>query len=243
MPITRLQQDYPWGTQAVLNYYEANRRKADEIYPSERVFLDDAVKSHSSLLDIGCATGGFSKALRELNPKLQYTGVDITPAMIETAQKQFPEDKFLLIDGQKLPFADDTFDVAICFGVLHMTTNWRELLAEGWRICRKTFLFDLRLTDSEGICDPATSFQKLAFDDEWDGESMAPYIVLNQRDAMNNIQALTPPFGSLQGYGYINQVSGNTVSPYRSVCMAAFCLGKNSENSGITRWDLPFPQP
>jgi len=234
---------HPWSAPAVLRYYEANRDKVEDIYPSERVFLVDAVQNATSVIDIGCAAGGFSSALREIKPDLVYTGVDVTPGMIDSARSKFPDDEFQVIDGRHLPFPDDSFDVAICYGVLHMTMDWRELLGEGWRVCRKALLFDLRLTDSEGICNPANSYQKLAFDREWDGVSTAPYIVLNYGHAMDALRSLTPPFGYLQGYGYINPVSGNTVSPYREVCMAAFCLSKGAGQAEITRWDIPFPLP
>ncbi len=231
---------HPWSAPAALCYYEANRGSAEDIYPSERVFLADALNSAATVLDIGCAAGGFARALREIKPDLSYTGVDVTPAMVESARRQFPDDNFQVIDGRHLPFPDDSFDVAICYGVLHMTMDWRELLGEGWRVCRKTLLFDLRLTDSIGVCNPNISYQKLAFDGEWDGESVAPYIVLNHREALAALQDLIPPC-SLQGYGYIGPVSGNTVSSYREVCMAAFCLSKSVGRASITRWDIPFP--
>lgn len=234
--------EYPWSAPSALRYYESSRSKAEDIYPSEREFLYDALRNAVTVLDIGCAAGGFSRALREVKPGLVYTGVDVTPAMIDSARCQFPDDKFQVIDGRHLPFQDDSFDVAICYGVLHMTMDWRELLAEGWRVCRKALLFDLRLTDTAGICSPV-SYQKLAFDGEWDGESIAPYIVLNYRDTLAALRGLVPTFSALQGYGYFGPVSGNTVSPYREVCMAAFCLSKGAGKADITRWDIPFPLP
>lgn len=232
-----------WSSASTINHYRTNRCNLSDIYASERVFLADALQNAMSVLDIGCAAGGFSRALRQIKPDLVYTGVDITPAMIESARSQFPDDEFQIIDGRQLPFSDDSFDLAICFGVLHMTTDWRELLAEGWRVCRKALLFDLRLTDSEGICSPENSYQKLAFDGEWDGKSTAPYIVLNYRETLATLRELIPPFASLEGYGYINQVSGNTVSSYSEVCMAAFCLSKGNGKGEITRWDTPYQLP
>lgn len=234
--------NYSWSAAAALSYYRRNRSKAEDIYPSERMFLAETLHDATSVLDIGCAAGGFSRALREIKPDLSYTGVDITPAMIEAACSQFPDDDFQVINGYHLPFPDSSFDVAICYGVLHMTMDWRELLAEGWRVCRNAFLFDLRLTESEGVSDSKTSYQKLAFGGEWDGASAAPYIILNNNVALSALRLLTPVFSSLQAHGYFNPVSGNTVSPYRDVCMSAFCLQKTGENKGITRWELPFQQ-
>lgn len=231
-----------WASETTIHHYATHRCRLSDIYPSERYFLDDAILNAVSVIDIGCAAGGFSQALREIKPDIAYTGVDVTSAMIESARNQFLEEKFQVIDGRKLPFPDDHFDVAICYGVLHMTMDWRELLAEGWRVCRKALLFDLRLTESEGVCDAKISYQKLAFGSDWDEESTAPYIILNHKDALSVLGSLTPAFSSMQVYGYYNTISGNTVSPYRDVCMSAFCLQKNIERKGITRWELPFQQ-
>jgi len=229
-----------WSCKNSINYYTCNRNVSSSLYPSERFFFEDAVRKSSSLLDIGCASGGFSQIVREFNCDISYTGVDSSQRMIEEARRLFPENYFSLTTGNTLDFEDNSFDMVIAFGVLHMTMNWKELLAEAWRVCRKTLLFDLRLTDTEGISNPEQSYQKLAFSGEWDGESTSPYIVLNYSESLEVLRRLVPRFGTLKVYGYINPVSENTVSPYSEVCMAAFCLSKENGQGEITLWDIPF---
>lgn len=44
-----------------------------------------------------------------------------------------------------------------------MTENWREILHEGWRVTKKYFIFDIRLTDKTStIEDISISYEKIA---------------------------------------------------------------------------------
>ena len=42
-----------------LNYWKNHRNKLDDLYPSERYFLYPILKSTKSVLDVGCAAGGY----------------------------------------------------------------------------------------------------------------------------------------------------------------------------------------
>lgn len=231
-----------WSSENVLDYYLKHRDNTKELYDSEKIFIKDALKNGGSVLDIGCAAGGFSKIVREYNKNIEYTGVDISPQMISLAKKRFPNDKFYLCSGEKLDFPDNSFDTCICFGVLHMTERWKELLSEAWRICRGTLLFDLRLVDKEGICDAELSYQRLEFDMKWDGISKAPYVIVSLLDAVDHVASLAPKARSLSSYGYWAPVSKMTVSKYKDVCMSVFCLSRDGR-SGILDWGLPLDAP
>jgi SAM-dependent methyltransferase len=56
--------------------------------------------NHKTLLDVGCGIGGFWDFLREKKIDCIYSGVDINPQMIETAQKKHPQikDRFFVFD-------------------------------------------------------------------------------------------------------------------------------------------------
>ena len=67
-----------------------------------------------SLLDVGCGTGPMIQLLSEKYPEKHYTGIDITPKMIEVAAaKQLPNTIFQVGDSENLPFEDATFDASI----------------------------------------------------------------------------------------------------------------------------------
>lgn len=228
-----------WSSENAVRYYLTHRDNTDELYKSEKYFIQDAFKDTKNMLDIGCAAGGFSKIVRQYNKDINYVGVDISPAMISEAKKRYNKSNFYLCDGERLDFPEGFFDLCICLGVLHMTESWRKLLAEAWRVCRGTLIFDLRIVEGEGVCDAALSYQRLEFDMEWDGISKAPYVVVNLDEAMNYIIGMEPEMRSLSSYGYVAPVSKMTVSRYRDVCMSMFCLKKKG-NKKIFDWKLPL---
>lgn len=71
-------------------------------------------REENKVIDIGCGTGEFSVFFEPKN----YTGIDIDPAYIEYAKKNY-QGKFLIADATKLPFSGQSFDTAVILGVLH----------------------------------------------------------------------------------------------------------------------------
>lgn len=231
----------PWSAENVVDYYLTHRDKISDLYPSEKFFLEEVLRKGKSILDVGCAAGGFSEIVKKYNKNINYMGVDISCRMITKAKKRFPDNNFFICDGQVLDFADNSFDIVLCFGVLHMTENWRKLLREQWRVCRNTLLFDVRLVEDKGVCDVSQSYQRLEFDGKWDGVSKAPYIVLNINQIIVLLNGLEPKVGNIKSYGYWHKVSKTTVSRYDTVCMSVFCLGKEGKGDfDIQNWKLPI---
>jgi 2-polyprenyl-3-methyl-5-hydroxy-6-metoxy-1,4-benzoquinol methylase len=70
------------------------------------------------VLDVGCGLGDFWGWAREHNLELEYTGIDITPKMVEMARRRFPEVQFelcnLLDDGH---FQKKRYDVVLASGI------------------------------------------------------------------------------------------------------------------------------
>lgn len=68
------------------------------------------------LLDYGC---GFGRFFRYFCPKADYYGIDISESMIRECKKSFPEyeNRFMVAEGEQLPFDDNFFDKVICYGV------------------------------------------------------------------------------------------------------------------------------
>lgn len=73
-----------------------------------------------SLLDAGCGTGYMTAMLAKKYPERSFTGLDLTPKMIEQAQKlDLPNARFVVGDCEALPFAAESFDVIICANSFH----------------------------------------------------------------------------------------------------------------------------
>lgn len=78
----------------------------------------------SDLLDAGCGTGPMLSLLSDEFPSKHFTGVDLTPKMIDVAKrKQLPNVTFVCGDCEDLPFDVDAFDVIICSQSFHHYPN------------------------------------------------------------------------------------------------------------------------
>lgn len=87
------------------------------------------------LLDVGCGTGPLIELLLKEFPDRNYTGIDLTPRMIEVAQeKKLAHTKFLIGDSEHLPFADNTFDAIICTNSFHHYPNPQAFMKEAARV-------------------------------------------------------------------------------------------------------------
>lgn len=107
--------------------------KAAEVYDSGHAGLYEMCKDDyppvlaelknypfQELLDVGCGTGPMIELLLRELPDKKYTGVDLTPRMIEVAQeKKLANTKFVVGDSENLPFAEDSFDVVVCTNSFH----------------------------------------------------------------------------------------------------------------------------
>ena len=98
------------------------------------------------LLDIGCGTGSFLRAVEDLIEKAQ--GVDLSAGMVAHAQKRSTVSgklSFCKIDGPQLPFADGSFDVVtsvLSFRYL----DWDPIIAEILRVLKpggRLFIIDM----------------------------------------------------------------------------------------------------
>lgn len=124
--------------------------KAAEIYDSGHAGLYEMCKDDyppvleelkkypfQKLLDVGCGTGPMIELLLKEFPDRSYTGIDLTPRMIEVAQeKNLEHSRFLVGDSENLPFEKDTFDVVICTNSFHHYPNPQAFMNEASRVLK-----------------------------------------------------------------------------------------------------------
>jgi len=85
----------------------------DDAYLNSIALL--GIGSADSVVEVGC---GFGRSLPRLSQAAgQVAAVDISAAMIKAAQEQFaaPNITFHVSESEHLPFADDSYDVVVCF--------------------------------------------------------------------------------------------------------------------------------
>ncbi len=74
----------------------------------------------TDLLDAGCGTAPMLSLLTARYPNAHFTGIDLTPKMIEVAKaKHLPNTTFVCGDCENLPFDANSFDVIICSQSFH----------------------------------------------------------------------------------------------------------------------------
>lgn len=90
------------------------------------------------LLEIGCGMG--TDLLQFARGGARCTGVDLTPRSVEIARHRFrmygADGRFMISDGEHLPFADNSFDVVYSNGVLHHTPDTAGAIREVHRVLR-----------------------------------------------------------------------------------------------------------
>ena len=82
-------------------------------YLGHHELLLEFVSQAEKVLDLGCGTGGLTKKLPG-----EVFCFDISPEAVELAAKRDLPGLFLG-DGASLPFADETFELVVCNGVLY----------------------------------------------------------------------------------------------------------------------------
>jgi len=118
--------------------YDATLKNWDYHAPDDAATtLCQYLKSGDEILDVGCGTGMFAKAM-SLLLDCRIEGIDISAASLEIAEKQGAYDRLQRHDLQaaSLPIADNTFDAAACVGVMTYIENAAGLLADLCRVVR-----------------------------------------------------------------------------------------------------------
>ena len=116
-----------WSSKSFNNYYQESRDKFSKLYKGEQYLIKKYIKSGHKILDIGCAHGGMYKILKDKFKNISYTGLDFNKNNI-----------------YKNIFKNETFDVIIIFGILHLNPNWKKIILNTVALKPKIILFDLR---------------------------------------------------------------------------------------------------
>jgi 2-polyprenyl-3-methyl-5-hydroxy-6-metoxy-1,4-benzoquinol methylase len=134
-----------WDETAVSGYEEFNaktvsygRRFTDAI---EMISAspETSIRQGSRLIDVGCGTGNGLIAFHE-RFGVEAVGVDISEGMLDVARSKLEGRNLPIevrqIDGEQLPFEDNSFDAGISFEVLEHTPNPARLLSELARVVK-----------------------------------------------------------------------------------------------------------
>lgn len=91
-----------------------------------------------TIVDLGCGTGWFTRALQHHYPEQQITGVDLSPGMIRHARQNVGENSFhwLVADAEAVPLPDESVDLIFSNLMLQWCQDPRPVLRECRRLLR-----------------------------------------------------------------------------------------------------------
>lgn len=218
----------PFEQPEFVDFFVHHRNAPEDLYRSEMHFLPGLARNARSVLDVGCAAGGFTQIWRAFNPTLAYTGVDISDAAIEAARELHPGDTFIVGDATTaLPLPDGAADVVAALGWLHWEPRYRTALAELWRLAERSLFFDVRLRS--GPTD-------IVGEQHVPGGGDIPYICVSWPAFQETLQELDP--GAIRVFGYLGPPAATVRGMPRQVCHATIVLDRVPTHKSSL--DLPF---
>lgn len=232
---------FPWAEHPELvAFYKQHRKCPDDLYPSERRFLPWLAQQADSVLDVGCAAGGFRYIWRHYHSNIPYTGVDISAALVAVARKLYPDTEFHQGDcATGLPLGDRYATVVQALGWMHWEHQYWAAIQELWRLTDRYLFFDLRL-----VAEPrqvVNGRQQVAFVGPWDGETTTPYLVVDWSTIAVFLLGLRPV--TLLGYGYWGNPAETVMGVDQQICFATFVLEKApiEDNPRLPRVCIELP--
>lgn len=223
-------------------FYSHHRDTPDDLYDSERRYLPWLAEESASVLDVGCAAGGFAAIWRSFNPAISYTGVDASHRLIDAARRLHGGFEFHQGDcaaGLDLP--DAAAETVQALGWLHEEPRYAAGLAELWRLTGRRLFFDVRLHEGG---EDIEAEQRLALSGDWDGETTTPYICASWPRFAALIASLGP--ARVLATGYFGPPSDTVAGMADRVCFATFVLERGEPQAGsgqapALELDLPLP--
>lgn len=108
--------------------------------PSHRMMVRNFRRGEERILDIGCGTSRFAARVLGRFPHAEVVGMDLSCQMLRTSQsRQFKGwNRLSLVQGdsEKIPFADNSFDLVTCSHSFHHYPNQFQVVSEMHRVLR-----------------------------------------------------------------------------------------------------------
>jgi len=113
-----------------------------------RILADIGIRAGDSVLDVGCGFGDFHRWSKKNSCPLQYTGIDLSPDLLQKAQQLHPDDQFLAGDLFDMPFSAQSFDWVILSGALNEqlhdhSTYAKRVITYMYQLSRKGVAFNM----------------------------------------------------------------------------------------------------
>jgi len=116
------------------DWYTNQGRRADRLEKTLLGWLIGHFQEPSSILDVGCGTGHFTRCFETLG--LRAVGLDISPSMLAEARRHGLR-VAVQADASHLPFADGAFDLVAMITTIEFLRDPLAVLQETSRVARR----------------------------------------------------------------------------------------------------------
>lgn len=113
---TRWQSDDAGARYAIRRFRDPRAALRDPLLVDRILEMHGVRPSLKPLLDVPCGTGRLRGVLERRG--MRYVGTDVSPSMLAEAAA-VPDASLVRADAERLPFAEDSFDVVVCCRLLH----------------------------------------------------------------------------------------------------------------------------
>lgn len=102
-----------------------------------------AIAPNTSILDVCCGSGQATQFLVKYSQNV--TGLDASPLSLQRARQNVPEANYVEAFAEKMPFADNQFDIVHTSAALHemQPQQLREIIQEVYRVLKPGGVFTL----------------------------------------------------------------------------------------------------
>ena len=114
--------------------------EGNEYYFIREIILKE-IKSGESLLDVGCASGGTYRHIKEFSKKtIKYKGIDFAEKFIEANKEQMPKIDWEVGDARYLKEPDKSWDNVLIYDSIDRLDGWEKALDEADRVAKKQII-------------------------------------------------------------------------------------------------------
>lgn len=217
-----------WGLKPSIEYFKSKRKRIDHLYEGERKIFSRVMFENCSILDIGCAEGGFVKIIKSFVKNFNYTGVDVNNKMIRLAKKKNPKYEFYEKNDFYKKFKSKKFDIVLILGLLHLNKEWKKILLKDSKFSKRYLIFDLRETNQKSVENIKKSYFRMNFNSKKKKYHAIhiPYNILNSKKVEMFLRDKLKNFKKKFLIKYKGKPSTNAKTSHKVVTFSNYCFIK-----------------
>jgi SAM-dependent methyltransferase len=142
----RVRRDFEstWNERPLEYYLDPDWHERAHFKRSQELIVDFVARLATTrsapltLLDAPCGNGRFYRGLESagLLGKVEYTGVDLTPKLVEASRRLMPGVAIVEGSVEALPFADGSFEVVVAQHIIRHLETFEQAVREFLRVSR-----------------------------------------------------------------------------------------------------------